>query len=115
MSARGVLRIVEGDELGFWCPGCESMHVVDSGWTFDGNYDRPTFSPSILVTSGHYCQNWHAQDCWCTFNEKHPDAPTSFKCFRCHSFVKAGQIEFLADSTHALAGQTVPIEAFSKE
>ena len=91
------------------------MHVVDSGWAFDGNYEKPTFSPSVLVTSGHYSPRWHAPDCWCTFNTKHPEALTSFKCFRCHSFVKVGQIQFLADSTHALAGKTVPLEAFSRE
>ena len=29
--------------------------------------------------------------------------------FVCHSFVVNGQIQFLPDCTHALAGQTVPI------
>lgn len=114
MGARGVLRIIEGAHLGFWCPGCEEMHVVTSGWTFNGNYDRPTFSPSVLVTSGHYSPRWTAPDCWCTFRAKHPGV-TSFECFRCHSFVTDGQIQFLADSTHALAGKSVPLEAFSKE
>jgi hypothetical protein len=28
---------------------------------------------------------------------------------RCHSFVRAGMIEFLSDCTHELAGKTVPI------
>jgi hypothetical protein len=28
---------------------------------------------------------------------------------RCHSFVRGGMIEFLGDSTHDLAGQTVPV------
>jgi hypothetical protein len=28
---------------------------------------------------------------------------------RCHSFVTDGKIEFLNDSTHKLAGQTVPL------
>lgn len=28
---------------------------------------------------------------------------------RCHSFVRAGMIEFLSDCTHALRGQTVSI------
>jgi len=90
------------------------MHVVDSGWTFNGDYDRPTFSPSVLVTGGHHAKEWKAGDsCWCTFNEKHPGL-TTFVCSRCHSFVKAGQIEFLADSTHALAGKTVPLESLGE-
>lgn len=69
-----------------WCPGCEDAHRIDDGWQFDGNLEAPTFSPSILVNYGY-----------------HPGHKT------CHSFIRAGFWEFLADSTHALAGQTVPM------
>lgn len=112
MSARGVLRIIEGGCLGFRCPGCDEMHVVNAGWTFDGNYDAPTLSPSILVTGGHYVSSHKAGDhCYCTWSERFPDIPApKFKCGRCHSFVRAGQIEFLDDCTHALAGKTVPLQ-----
>lgn len=113
MSGRGVLRIIEGGSLGFWCPGCEGMHVVTSGWTFDGNYDAPTFSPSVLVTSGHYVQREMPpgadRECWCTYNAAHPDEPSKFRCTICHSFVRNGNIKFLGDSTHALAGKTVAL------
>ena len=27
----------------------------------------------------------------------------------CHTFIRAGQIEFLGDCTHALKGQTIPL------
>ena len=112
MALRGVLRTIEGGCLGFWCPGCEEMHVVSSGWAFDGNYEAPTFSPSVLVTSGHYCpQHKPGDSCWCTYNAAHPEDPSSFECGRCHSFVRGGRIEFLGDSTHRLAGQTVPLAA----
>jgi hypothetical protein len=121
MSARGLLRIIEGGQVGFWCPGCEGMHAISiaaGGWTFNGDYGRPTFKPSVLVTSGHYVNDWAerkrknpALDCWCSFNQKHPGV-TTFKCFRCHSFVTDGQIQFLADSTHALKGKTVQLEAY---
>ena len=30
----------------------------------------------------------------------------------CHSYVKEGKIIYLGDCTHALAGQTIPMEAF---
>jgi hypothetical protein len=66
----------------FHCPGCECAHGPDGGWTFNGDMARPTFSPSILVRT---------------------------ETSRCHSFVKDGQIEFLPDCTHALAGKTVPL------
>lgn len=112
MAQRGVLRTIEGGPLGFWCPGCEEMHVVNSGWTFDGNFDAPTFSPSVLVTNGHFSPGRPPDaGCWCTYNAEHPDDPSKFECKRCHSFVRAGRIEFLADSTHELAGQTITLTA----
>ena len=56
-------------------------------WDFDGNYDSPTFSPSMLSNSG----------------QSDPDRPL------CHSFLQQGQWHFLGDCTHDLAGQTVPM------
>lgn len=94
----------DGDKLfvAFHCPGCDSAHVVkvsDGGWTWNGDADSPTFSPSVLVT-----------------RPANPDAIEGFEEFRkelrCHSFVRAGQIEFLSDCTHALAGKTVPMPDF---
>ncbi len=32
----------------------------------------------------------------------------------CHSFVTDGQIQFLGDCTHKLAGQTVPLSAWTE-
>lgn len=99
----GKLRsIAYGDRpaVGFWCPGCETMHVVTTdaprGWKFDDNHDAPTFAPSVLVT---YNGRDAGQD------RGHGKAPPA----RCHSFVRAGRIEFLSDCTHALAGQTVDL------
>lgn len=79
----------------FDCPGCEAPHVIptkphERGWDFDGNEASPTFSPSILVYET-------------TREDGSQGTP------RCHSFVRAGRIEFLGDCTHALAGQTVAL------
>lgn len=110
MALQGVLRTQEGGLLSFWCPGCEELHTLNHIWTFNGNFDKPTFAPSVLVTNGHYCSQHKLGDhCWCTFNERYPDNPTTFTCSRCHSFVRDGNIEFLTDSTHKLAGQTVAL------
>ena len=121
MSARGLLRIIEGGRLGFWCPGCEEMHMVGvnpGGWGFNGNYEKPTFTPSILVRSGHYMPGWAEglrngtkKDCYCTFNKKHPEL-ASFVCSLCHSFVTDGRSRFLPDSTHHLSGKTVALEPY---
>ena len=83
------------DLLGFHCPGCEMSHAVRvrsadgrrPSWEWNGDMVRPTFSPSILV-------QW-----------TYAGVPKV-----CHSFVRDGQIEFLSDCTHALAGKTVPLE-----
>ena len=120
MGARGVLRTIEGDQLGFWCPGCEEMHVVrvpphPHAWGFNGDYDRPTFTPSVLVTSGHYAPDWDGKACWCTYYRDHPDADVDFVCYRCHSYVTDGKIQFLGDCTHALAGQTVELKAVTRD
>jgi Family of unknown function (DUF6527) len=85
------------DALMFACPGCaeiggSGLHMLPvSGdangkpmWEWNGNLDAPTLSPSILTSK---------------------DEPTR----RCHSFLKAGVMEFLSDCAHSLAGQHVPL------
>jgi len=102
--------LVNGDALSFYCPGCGEFHTVNRTWAFNGDSDRPTFSPSIKVTSGHFLAEHKPGDrCWCTYNAEHPDDPTPFHCEMCHSFVENGQIRFLDDCSHALAGQTVDL------
>ena len=99
----------------FLCPGCEDHHVVyvnNAGrpnWTFNGDLNSPTFSPSLLVTSGHYVKGYEKEECWCTYNAAHPDDPVKFGCGICHSFIRDGKIQFLNDCTHKLAGKTVDL------
>lgn len=82
-------RRTENGQTLFWCPGCKTVHGIDDGWTITGTLDNPTFSPSVLVK---------------------PSGNGYIK--RCHSFVRDGNIEFLADCEHELAGQTVPLPEF---
>lgn len=85
-----VVRTYPDAEGSLWiqCPGCDDPHRValdgPHAWTWDGDEEQPTIYPSILVLGG---------------------APDGV----CHSFVSQGAWIFLADSTHALAGQTVPV------
>lgn len=108
MAARGVLRTVEGGRLMFWCPGCNEAHVVGPSWSFNGNFDRPTFSPSVLVHGVQRLTEDEYQRVMA--GEKIEPRP-----LRCHSFVTDGQIQFLGDCTHAMAGQTVALRAFDEE
>lgn len=82
-----IVCAVRHQRLWMWCPGCEDLHAVTlSGWDVDTgpDDDTPTVSPSILVQGGG-------------------------KNLTCHSFLRGGVWEFLPDSTHALAGQKVPM------
>jgi Family of unknown function (DUF6527) len=96
--------------LAFKCPGCGDWHSIDpTRWKVSGTDDKPTVEPSLLVTCGHYV-SFHKPDdtCWCTYNKEHPDQPGP-ECYRCHSFIREGNIQFLGDCTHKLKGQTVPL------
>ena len=90
--------------LMFWCPGCDDPHVPIVQrerperplWTWNGDRDRPTLTPSILCQSDYGTAAEHGS---------HPLGGHHV----CHSFVTDGRIQFLSDCTHALAGQTVDI------
>jgi hypothetical protein len=72
--------------LHFLCPGCDEPHSIRHGvgsWTWNGNFEKPTFSPSIRVSNNEGTL--------------------------CHSFIRDGMIEFCTDSPHSLAGQTVEL------
>lgn len=115
--------------LSFKCPGCGLRHTVTNNltppgyvlsrylvgketWSFNGNYDLPTLNPSVLVRRGHYIPEHTSKDCYCNF-EARTGIKTDYTCGICHSFVRDGEIQFLTDSTHHLAGQTVPLPEFT--
>lgn len=73
-------------ENGFswWCPACDEMHPLPDGWTFDGNVETPTFTPSFKHT-------------W-----SHAGEP---RC--CHYIVTAGKVAYQSDCTHGRKGETI--------
>jgi hypothetical protein len=110
----------ENGYVSFKCPGCRLHHTLPvqgagTTWQFNGDVESPTLSPSILARGGCcYEPDWHEQErrrhpgpehC----DKYHPDEDGISFCHVCHSFVRDGQIEFLSDCTHALAGTTVPL------
>lgn len=107
-----ILRGGEGF-VTFWCPGCKDAHRIPFGpgdgprWGYNGNPNAPTFTPSILVRTGHYVPGRGPGTCYCTWDDK--DEFPELECSVCHSFVTDGRIQFLGDSTHELAGQTVDL------
>ncbi len=97
--------------ISFWCPGCGRRHGVtytdDGAWQWDGNADSPTISPSILVRGTMPIKD---EDHAAWMRDRTPLPPPI--PYVCHSFVTNGQIQFLNDCTHHLAGQTVPLPEF---
>jgi hypothetical protein len=81
----------------FECPGCGYTHVINivhdhpdgCKWNFNGDVNQPEFSPSILVTCGHYVvdppqpQPPNCEHC----NDGHTC------CMRCHFFITKQDVE----------------------
>lgn len=100
-------------ELGFYCPGCKTYHFINDKetdintteyeklglnppdvWIFNNDFESPTIRASVLTR--RHCFN--------------PDTGKYDKEIeRCHSFITNGQIQFLSDCHHALAGKTVEL------
>lgn len=91
----------------FWCPGCDSAHVVSDSWRV--STETATISPSVLVHSSKHLINPDLDGAALTAPENITDTP------QCHSFVTDGRIQFLGDSTHVLAGQTVELPEWIDE
>lgn len=81
----------------FYCPGCKHPHFArtvpsttkppedNHVWSFNGNFEKPTFSPSINVRYA-------------------PEEKTT-----CHFFIVDGTIQYCGDCTHQYSGQTIPM------
>lgn len=61
----------------------------DERWKFNGDYEKPTFSPSMFCDFGNGIIT--------------------------HCYVRDGNIEYLSDSTHELSGKIVNCEDYSEE
>jgi hypothetical protein len=89
-----VIKVVDEPlTYGFVCPGCKRHHHIPVQgphpvWGFNGDIDSPTFTPSI---NSYY------------------EGPGGVPMKICHSFVKAGYIQFLGDCYHELKNQTIPL------
>lgn len=72
-----------------WCKGCLVPHIIPLGnpystqWTFNGDIEKATFTPSVR-------HQWGNGRC-------------------CHYNITDGMIHYHHDSTHSLAGKTLPL------
>ena len=108
-------KTTEGGKVLFWCPGCDEAHGVNTDpgqggrpcWGWNNSLAAPTFTPSVLVRSVRPIQGGKpVRDN--KYEGPYPPPEGSF-AFVCHSFVTDGRIQFLCDSSHDLAGQTVDL------
>lgn len=81
------IRKTNDGRLVFFCPACKCGHWFNKSWEFNGDIEKPTISPSILVT-------------------RPPEE------YRCHSFITDGKIRFLDDCSHEMKGKTINLEDF---
>jgi hypothetical protein len=99
-----LLKDKQGDAYGFHCPACEMIHIIPTSykkehmydhlgrlkptWPFNGDVYRPTFHrPFKLEWRGH----------------QPPQV--------CHFVIREGEIIYLIESTHALSGKRMKLEA----
>jgi hypothetical protein len=75
----------DGEHCGWTikCPACQMYHFIPNSCKFNGNFNCPTFTPSLkLVTP-------YAND----------------KKRICHSVIVNGKISFLSDCTHEMVNK----------
>ena len=78
------------------CPGCNGVHSFatetaqsnGAKWGFNGDLEKPTFVPSMLVRAEH---------------------GEGYVPFVCHSFVTNGMIQFLGDCSHENKNKTMEL------
>jgi hypothetical protein len=94
MLVSSILRRGQGRYF-HWCPACEEMHQLPDSWTFNGDVERPTFSPSFkhgglrsVIKDGRWTGEYH----------RGPGGePLDGTC---HYFITGGMIQFCPDSWH---------------
>jgi len=108
-------RHIEGElvVVYIWCPGCGYAHGFPLSkryyegssiygpehhkpiWTFNGNLDRPSITPSLR--------------CFYT----HPE--TKQEITTCHLILTDGVINFCSDCQHVLAGKSIHLATFPED
>ena len=106
----------------FWCPACQERHVYYTenhsdkqypNWSFNGNHELPTFSPSLLLRSIRH--KTMTDEDFAEYDklvaEQGERAGLDDPRFRhvCHLFITDGKIIYCGDCTHEYAGKTIDL------
>lgn len=96
------MKVIE--QNGYWiikCKPCgQELIPVDKGWKFNGDFEKPTFTPSVNVRCN---------------SPDHPSYNPEAKSSVCHFIITDGKIAYCGDCTHELKGQTFDLESFTEE
>jgi hypothetical protein len=99
MRIEGKIKDWEDGTYSHECLGCKGHHKVPTTkessrnghiWTFNGDFNKPTFSPSV--------------------NNSWGEPP--FK--RCHYVITNGMIAYCDDCTHSFKGQTIELPNYTE-
>lgn len=100
MAKIRVFGPVEDGTFAHMCPACGDEHIFYTkkppgahAWTFNGDFEKPTFGPSMLIRWGN----------------KIPGHENLEEGRVCHYFVKNGMIEYCGDCTHPMANQKLEL------
>ena len=92
---------VQGDSFWLWCPACDDAHRISNAWGWNGDTERPTFTPSIRVGGVQWAESE-------SFHKPSHKVGAGEQIV-CHSFLTDGVWNYLGDCTHDKAGQSVPM------
>lgn len=96
----------------YWCQGCKTSHMIctngQSAWGWNGDVEKPVFSPSVLTTGARQLTDEEHE-----IYMRDGVLPPA-ELIRCHTFVgcngaQPGEVIFLGDCNHELAGQVHPL------
>lgn len=90
MQISSVLRALSDGRYGYWCPGCQMLHVTPFGCSLvDFNTTKPSFTSPIKIGRG--------------------------RDSTCNHSISDGRITYYADCRHKLKGSTVDLPALPPE
>jgi hypothetical protein len=90
-------------EFSILCPGCRSIHnlsaaLIGRNFRFNGNLDRPTFTPEISLRVGPFGKGHKMEG----------------QTITCHFRIRDGLIRYFHDTNHDLRLQTAGLPDFDE-
>lgn len=88
-----------------WCPGCKELHQLPDRWSFNGDVNKPTFSPSFK----HTLHRWDGFPDLDIEQVKRIGHAPGLREVVCHYILTDGILNFCGDCWHDLNGKSVPL------